>query len=224
MTRQLFANNAESTLSLAVAPAALSIVLQPGGGADFPVPAPGDYFLATLSNGPVETIREIVKIIDNTTDVLTVEGGGRAQEGTSDLGWGIGTTVSARLTAASLEAFFRNDEIIEEEINTAVSDGGGNLEFDMALGNNFDVELFENVTAITFVNFPAGGKVVPIFIEFTQDALGPWTVAGWPAAVKWPFGVAPAVTPAINAVDTITGFTRDDGVSIRLGLAMGDSK
>ncbi len=223
MGRQLFANNAESSLAVALAPAALTITLQPGGGAAFPVPTAGDYFLLTLANGPVETVREIVKIEDNTADVLTVATGGRAQEGTVDLGWGIGTTGSARLTADSLSAFFRNDEIIEEVINTAVS-AAAVLDFDMSLGNNFDVELFENVTTVTFSNFPAGGKIVPIFIEFTQDVTGGWTVTGWPAAVKWPAGLAPVITAAIGAVDTITGFTRDDGTNIRLGLAMGDSK
>lgn len=223
MGRQLFANNAETTLAAALAPAALSISLQPGGGAAFPVPTAGDYFLLTLADSPVETIREIVKVIDNTADVLTIDAGGRAQEGTGDLGWGIGTRASARLTADSLAAFFRNDEIIEEVINTAVS-AAGVLDFDMSLGNNFNVTLFENVTSVTFSNFPAGGKIVPIFIEFTQDPVTPRTVVGWPAAVKWPAGLAPVITATINAVDTITGFTRDDGATVRLGLAMGDSK
>lgn len=222
MGRQLFANNAETTLAAALAPAALSITLQPGTGALFPTPSAGDYFLLTLANGPVETTREIVKIIDNTADVLTVDAGGRAQEGTADLGWGIGSIASGRLTAASLAAFFRNDEIIEEVINVAVSLAAA-LEFDMSLGNNFSVELFEDVTAITFVNFPSpAGKVVPIFIEFTQDGTGGWTVA-WPAAVKWSVALAPVISAGIGEVDLITGYTRNGGTDIRLGRAMENS-
>lgn len=222
MGRQLFANNAETTLAAALAPAALSATVQPGTGALFPVPTAGDYFLTTLANGPVETTREIVKVIDNTADVFTIDAGGRAQEGTLDLGWGIGSTVSGRLTAASLAAFFRNDEIIEEVINVAVS-AAATLDLDFSLGNNFSVELFEDVTTVNFNNFPSpAGKVVPIFIEFTQDGTGGWAVT-WPAAVKWSVALAPVISAGIGEVDLITGYTRNGGTDIRLGRAMENS-
>lgn len=222
MGRQLYANNAETTLAGALAPAGLSITLQPGAGALFPTPTAGDFFLVTLADGPVETVREIVLIEDNTADVLTVASGGRAQEGTSDLGWGIGTTVSARLTAAALTAYFRNDEIIEEVVNVAAS-AAGTLVLDFSLGNNFNITLTENVTTVTFSNFPSpAGKVVPIFLEFTQDGTGGWTVA-WPAAVKWPAGAAPVISAGIGELDLITGYTRDGGTNIRLGRALENS-
>ncbi len=220
MGRQLFANNAETTLAAALAPAALSITLQPGSGAQFPTPSAGDYFLLTLANGPVETTREIVRIEDNTADVLTVEAGGRAQEGTSDLGWGIGSIASARLTAESLAAFFRNDEIIEEVINSVASVTNV-LTLDFSLGNNFRTVLTENVT-VAFTNFPSpAGKVVPIFIEFDAGA-GGFTVA-WPAETRFSVGLVPVVSAGAGEVDLFTGYTRDGGTNVRLGRAMEDS-
>ncbi len=99
----------------------------------------------------------------------------------------------------------------------------GEVAFDMANGNFFSVSLTANVTSISFANVPATG-VVPITIEFVQDATGGRTVTGWPAAVKWSGGSAPVITAAANAVDVLSGYTRNGGAAIRLDRAIEDSK
>ena len=223
MARQRFVNNFETTLATALAPAALTFDLQPGQGALLPVLSAGDFFLMTLSTAPVETTWEIIKVITVVGDTITIDPAGRAQEGTADQGWGIGTKIGARLTADSLEAFYRNDELIEEPFTVATSVGGV-LTFDLAtLNNNFQVTLFENVTSVLFTNVPVSGNVIPLFIEFNQDITGLWTVVGWAAAVKWTnSGAVPVVTAAASSKDLFTGYTLDDGVTINLGRAMVD--
>lgn len=223
MARQRFVNNFETTIATALAPGALSFDVQPGQGAALPALSPGDFLLFTLTTAPVETTWEIVKVVTVVGDTLTIEAGGRAQEGTLDQGWGIGSKLGARLTADSLEAFYRNDELIEEPFTPVVSVGGV-LTLDLAvLNNNFQVTLFENVTSVLFTNIPVSGKVIPLFIEFIQDVTGNWTVTGWDAAVGFTNGGSvPVVTAAPGSKDLFTGYTLDDGVSINLGRAMED--
>lgn len=98
------------------------------------------------------------------------------------------------------------------------------IDFDLALGNHFQVTLTESITTVTFSNVPVTGYKRPITIEFLQDATGSWAVSGWPAAVKWPGGTAPTITTAIGAFDVIEGFTLDGGTTIRLARTMADTK
>lgn len=111
-----------------------------------------------------------------------------------------------------------------KEAHNAPTISAGAVTFDLALSNNFAVTLTENITSITLANPPASGKWGAISIEFTQDATGGRTVGGWPSSVKWPGGTAPTITSAANAVDVVSGYTRDGGTTYRLGLAFGDSK
>jgi hypothetical protein len=53
-----------------------------------------------------------------------------------------------------------------------VTSSGGVLSFDKALGSNLSVELFEDITDISFTNVSNGDSG---FIEVTQDSLGSWT-------------------------------------------------
>ena len=105
----------------------------------------------------------------------------------------------------------------------SVSITSGAVTFDLSQANNFHVTLNANITSITFSNMPATGNGTPIVIELTQDATGGRTVAGWPAAVKWPGGTAPTITATAHAVDVIAGYVRD-GTNIRLGVSMQDGK
>lgn len=112
---------------------------------------------------------------------------------------------------------------IRETAGTAAF-AGGTLTLDLATGNHFAHTLTANVTAVTISNVPATGQYVPVTVELTQDATGGRTVAGWPAGAKWPGGTVPAMTSAANAVDIVTGYTRDGGTTWRLGRAHADSK
>lgn len=104
----------------------------------------------------------------------------------------------------------------------AASISSGAVTFDLSAGNFFTVSLTENITSISFSNITAG-RVNPITIEFTQDATGGRTVTGWPAAVKWTAGLEPVITAGANAVDIVSGYTRNGGTTIRLDRAMENS-
>lgn len=99
-------------------------------------------------------------------------------------------------------------------IHTTPSISSGAVTFDCANGNSFAVSLTENITSITLSNPPASGNYGEIVIEFTQDATGSRTVAGWPASVDWPGGTAPTITTtATTGRDKVFLSTRDGGTT-----------
>jgi hypothetical protein len=90
----------------------------------------------------------------------------------------------------------------------------GAITFDCTLGNAFQVTLNANITSITLSNPPASGNYGEMTIKFVQDAIGSRTVAGWPASVKWPGGVAPTITiTATTGTDLIHLETWDGGTT-----------
>lgn len=94
MSFQLLANNAKSTLSVAVSSnTQATLTLQSGHGARFPNPQAPDYFRVTLDDG---TNVEVCVCIANASDVLTVV---RGVEGTTaQSSFATGTKVELRLT------------------------------------------------------------------------------------------------------------------------------
>lgn len=109
MGLQLFTNNANSTMSGSLASAATTLTLFAGGGAKFPTPTAGDYFLLTLYEHDVsnnEENIEIVKCTARTSDTLTIvrnfESGAGVPAGGYAYPTAVGRTVyaSLRWTAA----------------------------------------------------------------------------------------------------------------------------
>lgn len=98
---QLFANNADSELNGAISPSTLSLTLKAGGGAKFPTPTGGDFFLVTLYQkmGATESNHEILKCTARSGDVLTVE---RAQENSTAKAFANADPVELRETAGTL--------------------------------------------------------------------------------------------------------------------------
>ncbi len=97
---QLFTNNAEGTLSVAVSSAGqTTLTLNTGKGAKFPSPTGSDYCKVTIDDG---TNVEICICTSRTADVLTVT---RGQEGTTaQSSFAIGSKVELRVTAAVMTA------------------------------------------------------------------------------------------------------------------------
>jgi hypothetical protein len=119
---QLFTNNAWGTLASQLDAGATSLALSTGQGARFPSPTGGDYFLLTLIGvtGTTETSWEIVKCTARSTDTLTIA---RAQEGTSDATWALGTRVELRVTAAPLADLGQITTLAKTDSNFIVGDG-----------------------------------------------------------------------------------------------------
>jgi len=113
MDKQLYSNNATTTLADALNSGVTTVALASGGGALFNSPVAGEFELVTIynsSNGDIE----ICKVTARTTDTLTVV---RQQEGTtSPATFPIGATVEGRVTAASVQTLARVD-------NTGNADG-----------------------------------------------------------------------------------------------------
>lgn len=71
---------------------------------------------------------------------------------------------------------------------------------------------------VTFSGSVSGTPAKAI-VEVVQDATGSRTIT-WPAAVKWPNGLAPTLSTAANARDRLEFVTRDGGTTID-GLLIG---
>lgn len=112
--RQLWTNNAKSTLASAITSSgATSLTVQPGDGGLFPNPGATDFFQVTLENG---LTREIVKVTARSADTFTIV---RGQEGTTATTFPLGATVDLRDTADALQRGTRSRTI------GAAYDGGG---------------------------------------------------------------------------------------------------
>lgn len=228
---QLFTNNADSELGGAIDTAALSITLKVGGGAKFPSPTGGDFFLATLFQrvGAAEANHEIVKCTARSGDVLTVV---RAQESTTAKAFSNADPVELRLTAAAAQSFGIKASL-GTNLFTGTQDMGGNyvtgallswtreyrgavaitvagvLSLDLSYAV-MSVALNANITSITLGNNIASGSVVQsIMVEFTAD--GTQRTVIWPSGngtttllVKFPSGgTAPTLTATSGKRDTI---------------------
>lgn len=93
--RQLYSNNAKTTLSSAVGPSDTAIVVV--DGSKFPSPSANEYFLITLE---LDTQIEIILITSRSGNTLTI--GGRAQEGTVANSFAAGTRAECRVTKETL--------------------------------------------------------------------------------------------------------------------------
>jgi hypothetical protein len=110
-------------------------------------------------------------------------------------------------------------EIIAEPVS-ALTNSGGTVAINCALGDYFTLSLTANVTSITFSNLPASGKGQTLMLEIKQDATGSRT-ATWPSSFKWASGSAGVLSTAANSVDVLALSTFDQGTTWRATLAKG---
>ena len=94
------ANNASGTLATAISASDTGIALTTGDGAEFPALAAGEYFYLTLT-APSGAF-EIVKATARVGDAVTVV---RAQEGTTAIGFPVGSRAELKVTAQSVEDY-----------------------------------------------------------------------------------------------------------------------
>lgn len=106
LTKQLFANNAKTTLSVAIAPADTTI--QVVDASKFPTITTGQFFLLTIDNG--STI-EVLKVTGASGNSFTAV---RAQEGTIASSFSTGSKVENRLTANTIGSFLTTDSRFHE--------------------------------------------------------------------------------------------------------------
>lgn len=121
MSKQLWANNAKSTLAAGITNVATACSVQAGDGAKFPNPSGGDWFLATLvdNSGNIE----IVKVTARTADAFTTIA--RAQEGTVAQAFAGGSKCENRSTSGTLGRMVQTAGLTSTRIPFA--DASGNL-------------------------------------------------------------------------------------------------
>lgn len=100
------------------------------------------------------------------------------------------------------------------EVVTVLTNQTGTVNLDLSLGNNFAIASMTGNITLTFSNWPVSGIDYPFKIEITQGAT-PRAVT-FPSSFKFPNDIAPNVAQA-NKVSTITGYSRDGGVKVRVG-------
>ena len=123
MTSTIFANNASTTLGSAVSSTATTITVASGTGNSFPAPAPGQYFMATLSASSTGLPNEIVKVIARVGDTMTVV---RGQEGTTEQSWAVGNTFANFVTAGFLNSLADSTTVQAQAGNFAADSGTAN--------------------------------------------------------------------------------------------------
>lgn len=197
---QLFENNIETTLNGAIDAVVTAITVADSSG--MPVPTGGDYFLLTIYAGATW---EVVKVTDNTTNVLTVV---RGHEGAASA-WSDGASCSMNITKDTLEvmqASTTGAALGVAQTWTAGQRGevtpltdAVNIAVNLDDSNFFSVTLADNRTLDNPSNIVAG-QSGSIFIS--QDATGSRTLA---FGTNWDFegGTIPTLSTAANAVDRL---------------------
>jgi hypothetical protein len=117
------ANNASGTLATAINSTDTGLILTTGDGAEFPALAAGEYFYLTLT-APSGAF-EIVKATARVGDAMTVV---RAQEGTTAIGFPVGSRAELKVTAQSVEDLV-NDYDDALRANLAASSGSSLVGF-----------------------------------------------------------------------------------------------
>jgi hypothetical protein len=112
----VFANNAVSTLAVAIDALATELLVQTSDAIEFPTPGAGEWFPVTLYEG---VNLEIVHCTARTGATLTIE---RGQEDTVAQAFGMGAQVSHRLTKAALDEFI--DDAPSDGVTYGRKNGG----------------------------------------------------------------------------------------------------
>lgn len=106
ISKQLFANNAKTTLLVSIAPA--DTIVQVASATLFPVITTGQYFMITLDNGSTIEVLKVTSVSGNSFTCV------RAQEGTVASSFPSGIKVENRLTAGTITNFLPSDTRFSE--------------------------------------------------------------------------------------------------------------
>ena len=121
MAKQVFTNNAKSTLASSITDVATSLSVAAGHGARFPSPSGGDWFLATLvdTSGNVEIVKVTARTVDSFDTIV------RAQEGTTAIAFASASKCELRVTKGTMERIPQTAGLTSTRVPYA--DASGNL-------------------------------------------------------------------------------------------------
>lgn len=129
-----------------------------------------------------------------------------------------GVTASSLTSVGTLSALTMGDNVISRprftdyaETYTTPTISAGTLTLNIENGNVFRVSRNANISTITISNPPASGNAGSFTLIF--DANGTSYTIAWPAAVKWPAGVAPTITTTAGRSDVFVFYTNNAGTT-----------
>jgi hypothetical protein len=129
-------------------------------------------------------------------------GGGGTLTGIT-AGTGIAVTGSAPSPTVSLTF---------HEALTVIASSVASQALNLSLSPVFDVTLAVATTTFSFTNPATSGLVSSFTLWLRQDGTGSRAVV-WPAAVKWPSGVAPVISSGVNKMDIYVFSTGNGGTT-----------
>ena len=134
-----------------------------------------------------------------------------------------GTSEASKVVTADSNGVVLFANGIEEQFTT-VTISSNAVTIDLQDGNNFEIDLSDNITSgnFTISNSASSGNVSSFTLKVIQGATAR-TIA-WPSSVKWNAATAPTLSTTDNAVDYFVFITHDGGTNwygFTAGQAMG---
>jgi hypothetical protein len=206
MAKQIFSNNAETTIAAQCAIGSNTLVVAAGTGSFFRSPGTDEFELITLSRSPNDF--EIVRCTSRSGDSLFIE---RGQEATIAKQWEIGEYASARVTRGTMEFLQAEMELLQGQIN------GLTTALNVVRGDWYDYGNIDNDTTINIsthnsyrirltgsidISFTGGITGQATRLILVQDATGGRSVA-FPNITRWVEGIVPSLTGTAGKVDII---------------------
>ena len=121
----------------------------------------------------------------------------------------LGVSEASKVVTADASGIVGFSDGINENFGTVTSSAGA-ATIDCATATVFSITLTEDTT-LTFSNPPTSGTASGFTLKVVQDATE--RSITWPAAVKWPDGIEPALSANSGNVDIFVFFTHDGGIT-----------
>jgi microcystin-dependent protein len=194
MSVLIFANNAKTTLAVALTSSATTLTVATGTGALFPSPSGTQYFVLTLVDAATGLLNEIMWCTSRSGDTLTVV---RAQEGTSAKAWLLGDYVNCFPTAGTQSTFVQPDQLQKGTYGFSAASGTVNALTatvasdlgSMPDGMSLIVEATGANTGTATLNLTMGSTITGVYpiVKGNNSALvaGDIPIAGYPIQLNW---------------------------------------
>ena len=134
-----------------------------------------------------------------------------------------GTSEASKVVTADSNGVVLFANGVEEQFTT-VTISANAVTIDLQDGNNFEIDLSDNITSgnFTISNSASSGNVSAFTLKIIQGSTAR-TIA-WPSSVKWNAATVPTLSTTDNAVDYFVFITHDGGTNwygFTAGQAMG---
>jgi hypothetical protein len=175
----LFKNNASGTLLAGITNVATTLTLQAGEGTEFPSPAGGDSFRATLEDSG--GLIEIIDVTNVTGDVFTMT---RGLEGTTAKAYLAGDVVELRITQAVLDSFHQGSGILDTATVPQITITDNLLDLGIA-GSDFTIEHVGTARELILRGGDVNSGALHVFGSAHASQAGDWELKGGGQNVAW---------------------------------------